>query len=112
MNTAIPASWDLIEDQLLEVLITEISISDIAKIYKRTESEINDRITKLGIINKIIFEANNCIYKPFSKTEVLVDSLIEKYSSDKDSELEIITDIVSDFVIDVTNKVKNKNKNK
>ena len=108
MNTNTPASWDRIEDQILEVLITEISISDIAKIYKRTESEINDRITKLGIINKVIFEANNCIYKPFKKTEMLIDSLIEKYSSDKDSELEIITDIVSDFVIDITDKVKNK----
>jgi len=101
--------WEPIEDQILENLITELSISDIAKLYKRSESDINERIINLGLINKLISRSTH--QDQYSKkTEILIESLNEKYNlnNHQEDQWNVITDVVADFVIDLTDKIKTK----
>ena len=88
--------WTTIEDQQLAKLIMDLPITDIARLYKRSETDINNRIISLGLIKKLIFipEKQQRCSGGFNLTA--------------DKRWEVITDVVADFVVDLVDKVKNK----
>jgi hypothetical protein len=87
--------WTTIEDQQLAKLIMDLPITDIARLYKRSETDINNRIINLGLINKLIFkpEKQRCS---------------GGFNLTADKRWDVITDVVADFVVDLVDKVKNK----
>lgn len=91
--------WNSLEDNYLERLVCEISVPDIARLYKRSECEINERIIKLGLINKLVFNQ-----KEFCSSE----SFTGRYNITKQKRWEVITDVVADFVVDLVDKIKEK----
>lgn len=88
--------WTTIEDQQLAKLIIDLPITDIARLYKRSETDINNRIISLGLINKLIF-------KPEKQQRCS-----GRFNLTADKRWDTITDVVAEFVVDLVDKVKNK----